>query len=382
MSFVLVDERNPECGCYSGGEIYEEKIPNVVDSTWNGSVYWFGKETVYARMLCGGLELREVCPEYLKETFQEQTKQFRAFLRACVYSKIHLDKHCVYDLVPVSFLKQYYETKCKIIDHVVREYPKPNDYEFLVDLERVVQEIGRQKLSIEHKKRYIHYNIFGSKTGRLQTFSSSFPILSFARAERSRLKPNNDFFLSFDWNGAEARTFLALSGMQQPEGDIHESNRLLLNMPVETPRDIIKRAIFAHIYRTGNKDDTGWGISTTLEETYKKKQVLEEYWDGEYIHTPFGQTIYADEDHALNYLLQSTCARLLLKKMIEIHDMLKQRESTIAFSMHDSIVLDWAKEDLDLLKPILSVFSSTPWGRFVTNVSAGLDFGEMREFRQ
>ena len=31
------------------------------------------------------------------------------------------------------------------------------------------------------------------------------------------LKPNNDWFVSFDYNGADVRTFLGLLGEEQPQ---------------------------------------------------------------------------------------------------------------------------------------------------------------------
>ena len=57
---------------------------------------------------------------------------------------------------------------------------------------------------------------------------------------------------------------------------------------------------------------------------YDKDKVLNEYWDGKVVKTCFNREIPADEHHALNYIIQSTCADLILQKMIKIYDILNK----------------------------------------------------------
>ena len=64
--------------------------------------------------------------------------------------------------------------------------------------------------------------------------------------------------------------------------------------------------------------------------------------------------------------------------MIDIADLLKDRKSYVSFSVHDSLVIDFANEDKDLLPNIVEKFSNTELGLFKTNVSAGKDFGNLR----
>ena len=71
---------------------------------------------------------------------------------------------------------------------------------------------------------YINYNIFGTITGRLTTHPESFPVLTSQRGFRQLLKPQNDWFLSLDYNGAEIRTLIGLSKQIQPSEDIHAWN--------------------------------------------------------------------------------------------------------------------------------------------------------------
>ena len=97
--------------------------------------------------------------------------------------------------------------------------------------------------------------------------------------------------------------------------------------------------------------------------------------------TVFGREIPADDFHALNYIVQSTCADMVLEQACKIRSLLAQKRSTIAFVVHDSIVLDLADEDRQELLHLVDEFSSTRLGNFMVNISAGKNFGKLRELR-
>ena len=54
-------------------------------------------------------------------------------------------------------------------------------------------------------------------------------------------------------------------------------------------------------------------------------------------------------------------------------------ESFIAFIIHDSIVLDMKERDRHKIPKLLKVFGDTDLGKFLVNVRAGFNFGEMKE---
>ena len=64
---------------------------------------------------------------------------------------------------------------------------------------------------------------------------------------------------------------------------------------------------------------------------------------------------------------------------IEIQKMLKSRKSTIAFTIHDSIILDMSKKDAIMLRDIKDRFENTRWGNFVSTCKIGKDFGNLKE---
>ena len=78
-------------------------------------------------------------------------------------------------------------------------------------------------------------------------------------------------------------------------------------------------------------------------------KILANYNVDGYVNTPFGRRIKADESKAVNYLIQSTTSDLLLKSAIEISKKLKHKKSYVAFCIHDSLVIDFCKEDKHLI---------------------------------
>ena len=62
----------------------------------------------------------------------------------------------------------------------------------------------------------------------------------------------------------------------------------------------------------------------------KKARKFEyDYWDGKTVKTCFNREVPADKHHALNYIIQSTCADLILQKMIKICNILENKKSNM-----------------------------------------------------
>ena len=160
----------------------------------------------------------------------------KAYHRSFVEAKIDLRQNCFFDLVPERYLLTYYDLRNHITGHVFSNYKKPANYDIILGMTKVANDIKFQNLKINledvtitpklrdfMKKHdpscaYVNYNIYGTKTGRLATTNGSFPILTMKREFRKVIKPTNDCFLELDFNAAELRTVLALNGHKQPCG--------------------------------------------------------------------------------------------------------------------------------------------------------------------
>jgi hypothetical protein len=56
------------------------------------------------------------------------------------------------------------------------------------------------------------------------------------REFRSAIRPQNDYYIELDFNGAEVRTLLGLLGKEQPTGDVHDFHLNEIFTEINTPR--------------------------------------------------------------------------------------------------------------------------------------------------
>jgi len=334
-----------------------------------------------------------MCPERLSEDWLLAEEKMKAFFRSFAYAKVSLEENCFFDMVPDRFLSNYYGIRNEITEHILQTCEKQRNYDFLVSVHELLETIGSQKLNIDAKslnsKSYqiktrnfsqklmkisphVRYNLFGSKTGRLTNVKRTFPILTMDKEHRCVVKPKNDLFVELDYNGAEIRTLLALSGKEQPSEDIHQWNVQNLGDAFAT-RDEMKERFFAWLYNPSAED-------SALEKHYDKG-VSDDFWDGKEVLTPYGREIASDKHHSLNYLIQSTTNDLVLENTLKIFDYLSDKETNVAFTVHDSVVLDFAASESATLQHIVDLFENTRFGNFKSSVAAGKDYGNLKELK-
>ena len=392
MLFQVLDDKEECPTVYLDGKIVREPDMSGLTKTWQWKPSLGDLPVECAYLWAGGKTLNDLCPEEFQEEWDELKKKSVAFNTAFKQAKIQTRDVCRDLLMPERFFKELCFLKNKISEHVFNTYEKPSNYDFLFDLTKVLEEIKTQPLHIvpfslddrmaAYKTRrfaqklrylqpYINYDVFGTVTGRLTTKRNSFPILTLDKDHRDVLHPTNDDFIELDFNAAEIRTFLALADIPQPKGDIHT----WINQNVfkgRKTRDETKKAVFAWLYnpKASNKK---------LEQLFKRDEVIAKYFDGTHVNTPFGRKIEATKDKALNYIIQSTSSDLFLRRMIAVHKKLKGKKTKIAFCIHDSLVLDYNRQDRKTLEEVINIFEETDLGDFKVNVSTGKNFGRLRK---
>jgi hypothetical protein len=390
LLFQTLDDKRQCVGVYTDGRLIFDKIPSKLSRTWKYTGSIESDEIEYAWLYCQGKSLSEVCPEHLQAAWNRVHNKLTAYKKAFTIAKLNLRDHCFFDLIPHDALAEFCDVKNQITEHVFENYEKPRNYDYLNDASKLLYKIKHRDLLVGRKdwrrhfkshnllasaakiangNLHIDYNLFGTVTGRLSTFPGSFPILTMKRELRRIVRPHNDWFISMDYNGAEARTVLALSGQYQPEEDIHNWNIVNVFRNTDMPREEAKTLFFAWLY---NPD------SDNLDDSYyDRKKVLDKYYDGEYITTIFDRHIEVNDWKALNYLVQSTTADLVIERAIAIDKMLEGKKSFISHIVHDEVVIDFADEDRDMIKEIKEVFANNKLDKFEVNLKAGKNYYDL-----
>lgn len=388
MIFQVLDDKQECLGIYAENKFYYGKLKRHFERTWDWSPHLSDDEYEYARIWCGGKTLDEACPEHLKDRYDVHKKRIRSFIKASVTAMINLDDICLFDTIPERTLGHFCQIKNEICEHVFSTYQRPANHRFMVELTHFVHQISNNPLNLnleklfdyqrtDHKAKtiwnsfnsktpYISYEIYGSVTGRLTTKSNSFPILNLKKEIADIVEPKNDAFIQFDFNGAEIRTLLSLGNQKQPTGDIHEFNASLL----ETTRENAKKKFFAWFYNPSRTNEK-------LEIHYKNEEVLKRCYQNGLIETPFGRKIESDDFHALNYLLQSTSSDNCLSQAMKVSKFLKGRRSFIHSVVHDSITIDFHKDDRDIIHQIKQIFEDTRLGNFPSSMHIGKNYKDM-----
>ncbi len=389
MYFQSFDDKRQCYGYYLDGTISRERPSSEYNRTWSYALSLGDRPLECADLYCAR-PIDTVCPDDLRSDWKAVTDRLKAFLRSFNISKVDLNENCFYDLVPERFLLEFYDIKNEITKSVFEDYERPQNYDFLYNLSRILKEIKQRKINFDLQqlrrdahsikarnlvkkvaagRLYCDYNIFGTKTGRLACNPNTFPILNLGKEFRRYIKPKNQCFVELDFNAFELRVLLYLLDKDQPDIDLHQWNienvyRGLLS------RDEAKKRIFSWLYNLESNDYLS-------ERSYNREQVLERYWNGTQVVNPFGRVIESDKYHAISYLVQSTAADIVLRQMIKLHRLLQNKKSHIAFTVHDSVVIDLAREDSHLLQELKEQFSTFLNSKFLANISIGADFGDM-----
>ena len=303
MIFQTLDDKTECVGVYADGQLYFDNWPDDLTQTWRHTGFSKDADIEYASLYCDGLNLERAAPESLQEPLKKAQRRMKAYAQSFRIAKIDMREHCIFDLVPQDFLKEFCEIKNKITEHVLTKYDKPPCYDHLNRVSKLLYKIKYQDLNLNADDckslfyntpsrvmaqklldgpNYINYNVFGTITGRLTTFPESFPILTSQRGFRQLLKPQNDWFLSLDYNGAEIRTLIALSKQKQPSEDIHAWNvKNIFDKSVT--REEAKTTFFSWLYNPDSK--------TVNTDAYDRESILDKFYDGVYILTPFERKI-------------------------------------------------------------------------------------------
>tara|TARA_R100000664_G_scaffold12283_1_gene19757 strand:- start:798 stop:1964 length:1167 start_codon:yes stop_codon:yes gene_type:complete len=365
-------------------------LPEDCTKTWDHQTILKDHSADYAFVWGNGQSLDDLCPDQFYEDWKKISKKIKGFIRSYQAVGADISNYQLKQIIPEKFVLKYLFYKNLISQHVFENFEKPVNYDFMNDLHKMCSEIAQNNLklnldkikyTLKHQDTYkklqrtsenIQYDAYKTITGRLSIKPMSFPILNLKKECRGVIEPYKHCFVELDFNAAELRTFLALLDIPQPEEDIHNwIGEEVYGGKFE--RDKVKQKVFSWLYDPRKKDEK-------LEKIFQRKKILEKYYNynTKHITTVFERSIPCEEHYALNYIIQSTTSDLFLRQAIKVWKMLKGKETNVAFTIHDSLVLDFHLSDQAMVNRMIEEFSNTDLGKFKVNFSGGKDFGEMK----
>lgn len=375
MIAETLDIRENCKGVYLQGKFHLEPTAEIltkISQTWkHSSILEDDTKFTYLYLLTQGEDLQTFCKD--QESYAKIKKTIEAQQKASITAKVDIKETCFFDILPEHQFHRWFSVRDSALK-VLAEMPKPEDYKILHKIHVLTSKISSQKINYEGKDKRVVYDIFGSTTGRLTTKKGSVPVLTLNKQQRSQLKPQNDAFVELDLNAAEIRMLMALSGKDQPESDIHEwiSKNVFSN---QITRDKVKIKVFSWLYNFS-------APKNQLDEIFSRQTFRDFYLpEKQLLSTPFGRKLTVDERKAQNYLLQSSTSDQVLENAYKIQKMLEGTKSKVAFTLHDSIILDMTKKDAIMLKKIKNQFESTRWGNFMSTCKVGKTFGSLKELK-
>ena len=371
MYFQIVDNSKKCKKMYAGGDLLDFQEEPGLTGTWKHSLHLKNIENIkYAYVRSSGKGLPELCPDHYKKDWARISSRISSIVKSIKTSKCDLNNNCIYDFIPYNFLMSYLEIKEEIISHAFENIDSPPCHEILRKAHILTEEMNSHTNLYKGIFGRTNYGIFGTKTGRLSNAKSSIPVLTMKKEDRIHLEPTNDLFVEFDFNAAELRTLLALSGKRQPEEDIHDWNLRRIADKSATREDMKKRT-FAWLYNPEARD-------SALESTYDRSWVKDNYWNGASVRTPFLRAFGADSRRALNYIVQSTSSDVCIEQAYKLREFFKDSKTKVCYLLHDSVILDYDKDDVDKFTQAREMFADTRFGEYRVNASIGRNFGQMR----
>ena len=201
-------------------------------------------------------------------------------------------------------------------------------------------------------------------------------------AIRHLFVPRKDYnMVAYDYSQMEVRVFMDYVDnpemnelMKQDDVDFHgEAAKIAFNMDEDNPefkfyRQLAKSITFGVIYGIG-KDKLAMQLNTTASEAFNYKQTYLENMKGSkeffnsvvktieekgWVRNKYGRIYRVPKDYAyrgVNYLIQGTSADIMSERIVEIHNYLKDKQSNILLQVHDEIICEIHKSEMDEVGP-------------------------------
>jgi len=122
MLFEIIDQKQQCKNIVLNNKIVSEPVYKDLSKTWSYHSSLKDYDIEYASLYAQGKTLDECCPDKLRDKWNEIKEKHFAYIKSFKNGFCELDNTCFYDLVPKSFVIDYFTIKNQITDHVLNQY--------------------------------------------------------------------------------------------------------------------------------------------------------------------------------------------------------------------------------------------------------------------
>ena len=213
--------------------------------------------------------------------------------------------------------------------------------------------------SIKDDKIFTHYNLYTTTHRPSNSFNNiNFAALNKENGCRKSFIPENDKFVEFDISGCHLMIVSKLIGYDFGDEDIHQSFAKMYGVSYDEAKKISFRNLNGNIYKE-YKD---------LEYFKKLQKYKDELWekfnkDG-FVESPISKYRFyksnLDEmnpNKLLNYLIQNIETEGNILILLDIHKILRGKQSKIIHYIYDAMLIDYNIDEEGILEEISQVFN-------------------------
>ena len=93
MIFQTLDDKNECVGIYAEGKLSFDELPDGLTACWAPVPYLEDREIEYATLYCEGRTPDQVCPDNLRDDWDECNEKMKAFYRSFMLGQVNLDEN-------------------------------------------------------------------------------------------------------------------------------------------------------------------------------------------------------------------------------------------------------------------------------------------------
>ena len=230
------------------------------------------------------------------------------------------------------------------------------------------------EFNLNRGKIFTQYNLHTTTTRPSNAFNGiNFSAINKDSGERECYIPEYDMFVELDIQGYHPRLIAELIGFEFPEGkNTYEVLGDILGVTQEKAKELTFKQIYGGVWQEYSNKPFFKDIITYVEGVWDEFQYQDKiYFDNKTFRicdlkdiTPY---------KLFNYIIQSKETSNNVVLLEKVLDYLKDKKTKIVLYVYDSILLDYSREDGNILQDIVDIL------KYPLNIKHGLSYNSLEK---